>query len=743
MHISSNNICPIIGSREHSPGSTLALHPQHVMMPKGWPYTPDRSPGRPPPAQPKATVKSDLASTLPRKAPPPLRALELVSWSHGPQPAKPKAVEESAKKKVSFAPHQDPKSRQPSQPKAVESVFAGPMPTRPPPPVPLAVVVSCSQGPQPAKPKAVEGSAKTKKQVSFAHPHHQHPESHQPSQPKAVESALAGPMPKRPPPHIQLEEGPPPPIMTKAPPLQPLAATRPKASYMADKETFKSWLREKKNDGRSFKRILSQHSTNMPKAFGQSPNPEGVTRKLECGSSYDANDPDGLPHFCCLELDNSFCLGDGHPVSAVGRGRGKEDSWDAAALGVLAELLCCSPLQVRLMDKDWSGGAEQVRQRGLDVGCVALSPTRPVFSHQHATVLPHQLQQPVEKPRPHVGNRYQEPQPGDTPSMMALEQQRISLLTEICDWYYWRKTGPPDPSNLEHGGKWIRALDRLFKPRTLRQWIENSENFHVIPEPGHSKRWAFWYRPCTNAGSAPVQVQAPVIPTADGSSHRSDSCHAGPACLHYSIASDTSGGSVASLEEEEGASSLQQICPYQLYPDVLAIDDDHMIEFNAMGQRLYHDEFLAVVDDSPVPAIGGTSSDGIHHSWSEPSQIEQQILAASHTDPLLEDDDDSSTLTEAWEESCIVVEHMWREVNEYEADISIAGQGTCGNPTGISPERRTTYSDTPQSSSSSLSWTVARGSTELTSSQIEVAPLRGFPVARKCPPAKGPAAEGE
>ena len=200
---------------------------------------------------------------------------------------------------------------------------------------------------------------------------------------------------------------------------------------------------------------------------------------------------------------------------------------------------------------------------------------------------------------------------------------------------------------------------------------------------------------------------------------------------------------MASLEEEEGASSLQQICPYQLYPDVLAIDDDHMIEFNAMGQRLYHDEFLAVVDDSPVPAIGGTSSDGIHHSWSEPSQIEQQILAASHTDPLLEDDDDSSTLTEAWEESCIVVEHMWREVNEYEADISIAGQGTCGNPTGISPERRTTYSDTPQSSSSSLSWTVARGSTELTSSQIEVAPLRGFPVARKCPPAKGPAAEGE
>ena len=154
--------------------------------------------------------------------------------------------------------------------------------------------------------------------------------------------------------------------------------------------------------------------------------------------------------------------------------------------------------------------------------------------------------------------------------------------------------------------------------------------------------------------------------------------------------------------------------------------DDEVVEYKVVGHQRLDDEYFEVVDDDP-----GT-------------QLEQQLeaaglpcpLAASHTDPI-----EGYASSIATDESCCLVP-MWRECGE--ADIPTAGQGSAEDPPDTSSQISSARSDAwadethPLSTLSSFSFPSTCPSPM---SPTEVAPLRGFPIA-KCPPARGPA-EGE
>ena len=160
---------------------------------------------------------------------------------------------------------------------------------------------------------------------------------------------------------------------------------------------------------------------------------------------------------------------------------------------------------------------------------------------------------------------------------------------------------------------------------------------------------------------------------------------------------------------------------------------DEVVECKVGHQRL-DDEYYEVVDDDPAPVIVGTS---VEHD-------EQQLeaarlpcpLAASHTDPI-----EGYASSIATDESCCLVP-MWRECGE--ADIPTAGQGSAEDPPDTSSQISSARSDAwadethPLSTLSSFSFPSTCPSPM---SPTEVAPLRGFPIA-KCPLARGPA-EGD
>ena len=142
-------------------------------------------------------------------------------------------------------------------------------------------------------------------------------------------------------------------------------------------EALMGWLRERKRQvgqgGKTWLKILSQHSTQKPAAMGGAPNPQGVTPNCHCGirSAIGGQGPDGFVHECNLALANSFLPNDGLPVDGYGRGACDEDAKNAAAHELLAKLLCRDPWQVRLLDKDWLGGAAEVHaQAALQSACL-------------------------------------------------------------------------------------------------------------------------------------------------------------------------------------------------------------------------------------------------------------------------------------------------------------------------------------------------------------------------------------
>ena len=130
-------------------------------------------------------------------------------------------------------------------------------------------------------------------------------------------------------------------------------------------EEFKGWLREKQKK-KPFSKILSQHSTQNPKDMGRPPNPQGVTPNCRFGIRPAIGGgvrPHGVVHECTITLANSFRPSDGLPVDGYGLGACVEDAKNAAALDVLAKLLCLNGGLVRLLDKDWLGGAAEVHAK--------------------------------------------------------------------------------------------------------------------------------------------------------------------------------------------------------------------------------------------------------------------------------------------------------------------------------------------------------------------------------------------
>ena len=336
---------------------------------------------------------------------------------------------------------------------------------------------------------------------------------------------------------------------------------------------------------------------------------------------------------------------------------------------------------------------------------------------------------------------------------MCQENERKALLEQIINCHHRLPTArDPNPGDLHHSSKWLRSLDRLWKPGTLRHWIMHSQDFRVIPGD-HGQEWTFTYAAAApiRQGSnihgpgyphvmPPAPVQVPAIGGFPPLSLHQD-CSSiwtlgSPGTLHYSSGSDTGGSSAsgslampclplvdADIAEDDDPKAAKVEYFNQVANDDPTNEDSHdeVVEYKVVGHQRLDDEYFEVVDDDP-----GT-------------QLEQQLeaaglpcpLAASHTDSI-----EGYASSIATDESCCLVP-MWRECGE--ADIPTAGQGSAEDPPDTSSQISSARSDAwadethPLSTLSSFSFPSTCPSPM---SPTEVAPLRGFPIA-KCPP--GPA----
>jgi hypothetical protein len=120
-----------------------------------------------------------------------------------------------------------------------------------------------------------------------------------------------------------------------------------------------AWLDGKKKQDKlsTYKNILSQHSTQKPQAMGGAPNLGAVTPLCQVTPAIGGG---GLVQVV-IPLPNSFRPNDGRAVDGAGWGFDKDAAEEAAARQVVAKLLWQSPHEVRLLDKNWHGGADDVR----------------------------------------------------------------------------------------------------------------------------------------------------------------------------------------------------------------------------------------------------------------------------------------------------------------------------------------------------------------------------------------------
>ena len=90
--------------------------------------------------------------------------------------------------------------------------------------------------------------------------------------------------------------------------------------------------------------------------MGGAPNPGGVDPLCQVRPAI------GGGFYCTIPLPHSFLPHDGLAVRGKGWGPNPEAAKEAAACQVLTKLLQKHPYQVRLLDQDWHGGADGVRE---------------------------------------------------------------------------------------------------------------------------------------------------------------------------------------------------------------------------------------------------------------------------------------------------------------------------------------------------------------------------------------------
>ena len=239
---------------------------------------------------------------------------------------------------------------------------------------------------------------------------------------------------------------------------------------------------KKRGASSTYMKVPSQHSTQKPKSMGGAPNPDGVNPLCQVTKAGQGQVWVEIP------LPNSFMPGDGLQLAMTGFGPDEDAAKESAARQVVATLLLQNPPEVRLMDKDWHAGAEEIRLQAARIA----SFTGPQRAAGPMSGLP------AAKTKKCPG--YQAPAPYED-----REVEKRDLLTRIIQFHHQlKKPEDPDPSHLHQGkAKWIPDLDRLFQPNTLGQWIENSREFKVIPHQVGGKRFKF-----TFADADPLPIPA-------------------------------------------------------------------------------------------------------------------------------------------------------------------------------------------------------------------------------------------
>jgi hypothetical protein len=214
---------------------------------------------------------------------------------------------------------------------------------------------------------------------------------------------------------------------------------------------------KKRGASSTYMKVLSQHSSQKPKSMGGAPNPGGVNPLCQVTKAGRGQVRVEIP------LPNSFMPVDGLQLVF---GPDEDAAKESAARHVVAILLFQNPPEVRLLDKDWHAGAEEIRQQAARIAGF----TGPQRAAGPMSGLP------LSKTKKYPG--YQVPAPFED-----REAEKRDLLTRIIQFHHQlKKPEDPDPSRLHRGkAQWIPDLDRLFQPNTLRQWIENSREFKVIP----------------------------------------------------------------------------------------------------------------------------------------------------------------------------------------------------------------------------------------------------------------------
>ena len=268
---------------------------------------------------------------------------------------------------------------------------------------------------------------------------------------------------------------------------------------------FYDWLRSAKKPSNNrphsstWQKILSQHSTSKPKEHGGAPNPAGVQNHVHV-TSFQMTEPAGQQGFrATISFPNAFRPDDGIPVEGVGTGLNSEMAKEGAALQVVAQLLATNPPEVRLLDKDWiSGDVELVRQQ----------------AGWHAKFAgPQRAEGPMsgQSLAPRCSGYQAPPQGGEA----KREMDKKKLLDQIIQYHHsLQRPEDPNPCKLKQGKRsWAPALDRLWKPGTLKQWIEASGEFTVVPQVG-SNQWTFKFaiRPLAPEAPAIGGIAPPVAP---------------------------------------------------------------------------------------------------------------------------------------------------------------------------------------------------------------------------------------
>ena len=171
----------------------------------------------------------------------------------------------------------------------------------------------------------------------------------------------------------------------------------------------------------SYKTILSHQFTSKPKKEGGAPNPGGVTPLFVVTQA-------GGEVRVALALPNSFAPNDGLEVEGAGVGRNQEEAKEACCRQVLAKLLMTNPTEVRLLDKNWRGMAEAVKQDALRIINSSHWQSYGQMQPQRETALSTEPQPRTSRP-----SGYQAPSPTDD-----REAERRDLFTKIIATGCWR-----------------------------------------------------------------------------------------------------------------------------------------------------------------------------------------------------------------------------------------------------------------------------------------------------------------